>query len=724
MVYGHCDSGEGNCPFQVYSIKYPNAARSETHAAGCCEVEREEETQHWNMAECSDVPGCHLRAKLCSFTATNIPTFSTRIRCSGIPIAENMTAASLPSVVRGTDERKALKEEDKDIVKPQTANSQHSSIFCHPHLPHHSLHSQLPTAVPHAWPCISEQCLSTHTAPVSPDAALWTAQLPALTAFVANLSSVLLPWDPLWLQTPPRRVVPIEIESLDDSNSKLDCVPGLYTYQAFACLCLVVHSHRGKSPIIEIGDVTALLGQYDYVITYAKKVNTFNYGAPYNFSWSEKYVSFTPQQGEKGPYRVLYNVIEQLDPLENLDKFNVTYCTHATPEFMYHIVEIVHRWDGPVSVAVFVPYTDAGLCLAIVDHLCRCLPEMSQLSLHFIFPSTLPPVVSWTSADYNETHMKSPKKPEFLDCSAPKDLFTEQFKTFRSQEGLTYPVNVARNVARRGAQTWHILVSDVELLPSEGLVPGFISMLSRFRKKRGNYYTSTKFVFVLPVFEVDEYLHNVPMTKEQLLDLYAQNKAVYFHRVRNFSRLHMKSSVALLTTPQPILVARREFPYHRWEPIYIGTNQDPLYSEVLTWEGQQDKMAQAVWTEARSNDEGEENDEFYETLGRIKVEDFDTVWTEVGSIDEAEVAEPRPKRGTVHKKTTAHPRPTVVDLYWCVEKMEEGGQTLQYLSNRQYLVGMGSACEACLVWVASERNHLVRGTNAASVSNVVLLKQS
>jgi len=39
---------------------------------------------------------------------------------------------------------------------------------------------------------------------------------------------------------------------------------------------------------------------------------------------------------------------------------------------------------------------------------------------------------------------------------------------------------------------------------------------------------------------------------------------------------------------------RREFPYHRWEPIYIGTNEEPLYSEELTWEGQQDKMTQVT----------------------------------------------------------------------------------------------------------------------------------
>ncbi|KAJ9590756.1 hypothetical protein L9F63_016272 [Diploptera punctata] len=41
-----------------------------------------------------------------------------------------------------------------------------------------------------------------------------------------------------------------------------------------------------------------------------------------------------------------------------------------------------------------------------------------------------------------------------------------------------------------------------------------------------------------------------------------------------------------------MLVVRREFPYHRWEPVYIGTNKEPLYSELLTWEGQQDKMTQ------------------------------------------------------------------------------------------------------------------------------------
>ncbi|XP_046992798.1 uncharacterized protein LOC124605273 isoform X2 [Schistocerca americana] len=125
----------------------------------------------------------------------------------------------------------------------------------------------------------------------------------------------------------------------------------------------------------------------------------FNYKFPDVWNMTELFLEATPQLGNNGPYRVVYNLIE--GRFED-NTVGVTYCTHATLEFLYHIAEIVNRWDGPVSVAVFAPGTD---------------------------------------------------------------LF-------------------------------------------------------------------------------------------------------------------------------PFLIVHREYPYHRWEPIYIGTNSEPLYSEILTWEGQQDKMTQ------------------------------------------------------------------------------------------------------------------------------------
>ena len=40
-------------------------------------------------------------------------------------------------------------------------------------------------------------------------------------------------------------------------------------------------------------------------------------------------------------------------------------------------------------------------------------------------------------------------------------------------------------------------------------------------------------------------------------------------------------------------VTKRQGDYKRWEPIHIGTQDDPLYDERLSWEGKRDKMPQA-----------------------------------------------------------------------------------------------------------------------------------
>ncbi|KAF3419817.1 hypothetical protein E2986_11874 [Frieseomelitta varia] len=39
-------------------------------------------------------------------------------------------------------------------------------------------------------------------------------------------------------------------------------------------------------------------------------------------------------------------------------------------------------------------------------------------------------------------------------------------------------------------------------------------------------------------------------------------------------------------------VGKRTGSFVHWEPIFIGTNNDPLYDERLSWEGKSDKMTQ------------------------------------------------------------------------------------------------------------------------------------
>ena len=39
-------------------------------------------------------------------------------------------------------------------------------------------------------------------------------------------------------------------------------------------------------------------------------------------------------------------------------------------------------------------------------------------------------------------------------------------------------------------------------------------------------------------------------------------------------------------------VGKRTGKFIHWEPIFIGTNMDPMYEERLSWEGKSDKMTQ------------------------------------------------------------------------------------------------------------------------------------
>ncbi|XP_071452730.1 beta-1,4-glucuronyltransferase 1-like isoform X2 [Hetaerina americana] len=336
----------------------------------------------------------------------------------------------------------------------------------------------------------------------------------------------------------------------------------------------------------------------------------------------------TPEMGFNSPYRVVYDVIRGYvyDGTEGVkSKSNdvgcigpsaITYVTHATPEYLYHIAELLGRWEGPLSVAVFTPGTDSVLARYVLSRLCRCLPpqQARRLSVQLVYHIKHPPVLSDSALDSLDVSEKN-------ECGPPAVLGNP---TYRTKMALSYPVNVARNSARSGARTPHIFVSDVELLPSKGLATQFCSMLGRASRKQdiegvqadwvadlkiplkiplpqpaaSNSGGTRRLAFVVPVFEV-ELGEKVPETKEQLLALLASDRAFYFHRwqcvhCQKFPGIHLwmeerKSTPGKL---QPLVMVRREFPYHRWEPIYIGTNREPLYSEVLTWEGQQDKMTQ------------------------------------------------------------------------------------------------------------------------------------
>lgn len=237
----------------------------------------------------------------------------------------------------------------------------------------------------------------------------------------------------------------------------------------------------------------------------------FMYNLPEEFTYEESDLEYSPELGIRSPYRVLYNVIRSKENFSSAA--SVTYATHLTTEFVSYITEVVRYWEGPLSVAAFVPDSDADILTKGLIHLCQCLPEMSKVSVHYVFPKRRTPVIS--------------KHSELSQTSFCSISHMRNVVTFRNRKSSPYPVNVCRNVARNASTTNFVLVSDVELIPSIKLASRFLDTISRLGDTNILNYPSR--VFVVPVFEIESY-EDVPKTKKDLLRLITQEKAVYFHR--------------------------------------------------------------------------------------------------------------------------------------------------------------------------------------------------
>lgn len=74
--------------------------------------------------------------------------------------------------------------------------------------------------------------------------------------------------------------------------------------------------------------------------------------------------------------------------------------------------------------------------------------------------------------------------------------------------------------------------------------------------------------------------------------------AIFFHKYvcdlcQNFpDRMIWIQQIPKIDSMNVFRVTRRTRERNQWEPLYIGTNNEPFYDERLTWEGKRDKMSQ------------------------------------------------------------------------------------------------------------------------------------
>lgn len=96
---------------------------------------------------------------------------------------------------------------------------------------------------------------------------------------------------------------------------------------------------------------------------------------------------------------------------------------------------------------------------------------------------------------------------------------SDKFQKWRTT--YPYPQNLARNVARKGANTGYTFVTDVDIVPSQGSAKSLRTFLATT--------TCQMCAFVIATYELHSSAE-FPTNKNQLLDYVKQDKARPFHK--------------------------------------------------------------------------------------------------------------------------------------------------------------------------------------------------
>ena len=267
-----------------------------------------------------------------------------------------------------------------------------------------------------------------------------------------------------------------------------------------------------------------------------------------------------------GEYKV--RLFHSSPDFTNWNFHDVTLVTQCSVNRLYNLKELSFRWNGPISIAVFIPGQEAGFAFDAIEGLKKCYPDTiaKQVSFHLAYPSN------------HEADISGRNSLEYKSC---QDLLKiiENYGEANYEHSIPYPHNVLRNAARNGVTTEFVFLIDVDVLPSIDLRSNFIAYAHR-NNLIGN--KKEKRVYVVPVFEIKQG-YPVPMTKRALLDANADGLVRPFHNVTCWwcHKPERHEDWLKLANPNPKqlgagFIADWE---KSWEPFYIARRNVPLFDE-------------------------------------------------------------------------------------------------------------------------------------------------
>ncbi|XP_049938774.1 beta-1,4-glucuronyltransferase 1-like [Schistocerca serialis cubense] len=287
-----------------------------------------------------------------------------------------------------------------------------------------------------------------------------------------------------------------------------------------------------------------------------------------------------PRTQQRGSHWVLYNYVRAKKRFRCWE--TVTLTTHADFRRLGSLRTLVARWRGPVSLVLFVPPGDFGHALDALRWARDCWSQVVAyyVTFHVLFSEGGVPAYVPCPAQAAVRGLS--------DCSVEPP-----WQSAPPRSGGLYPVNVARNVAREAATTHYVLPVDIELFPSPGLLPDFLHML---RRHEAPLRRPNPRVFTLPVFEIEAGA-TPPENKASLLSMLNNGSAIIFHqelcgKCHRFPGYEVWKTMNVTEGLSVFHIGKRVNYFRHWEPIFIGTQDDPLYDERFSWEGKSDKMTQ------------------------------------------------------------------------------------------------------------------------------------
>ncbi|CAI5447596.1 unnamed protein product [Caenorhabditis angaria] len=247
----------------------------------------------------------------------------------------------------------------------------------------------------------------------------------------------------------------------------------------------------------------------------------------------------------------------------------ITLAIHATSHYMTTIEGQCssRNWNGPISVSLFVDRYSSNT-VEYIHEVHRCSSKINQkLSVHIVyrmapFQTTCDPIYIPRSTRKCQDFGAVERQHERAKIVPPFQI---------------YPINVMRNVARKGALSEIHMMADVEMVFSEG----FALNLKRVANKYIN--GKDKNVLVIRRFEVDMKA-KIPKDHQQLFLMIKAFRAFEFHH-KYFPAGHTIESLwtwfRMSRNATDVYAWPIEYKSSSWEAQLVLHRKDPYNPEYF-----------------------------------------------------------------------------------------------------------------------------------------------